>query len=463
MNMTARLVPGATTVTTNARYYALHGLVALEAQRQNLDLDGAYRLLRRCEVVVAGASIAHPDPIAGTPHGYDALLPQLHSQGYLDVGELSVPQSGYANPRSGFLGPYLGSELTLGILASTTLEPGPRAEDGVLRSGFPGLFELAGQDQVAMVELEGHPQLAIGAARSTPDGAWLAHLLCGVGIEEPTRLDATRRGTIQLLARAAAVSNDQSIVSAFRSLVAYGPGARTDPVASRIPEVEPWRGTLFRHDSVGAWRQLWAWLVRQINGLTAPSEIVEATVSALPTGRLDVFLNALPEIMDSAGEPAPAEEQVRSQAWTVPQESLALLALGAARVDELDGHARAALVGDERRPAVLSPMWVRQWIDDRREYAISDVADELVRVMLDRARRIALHKMEVRSDGHVWLRSRVQESGEMLYKIGEEGSGNVGLRLSQLAGILAALGVLDWEHSGWSVTDTGLELLGVDG
>ena len=134
MNMTARLVPGATTVTTNARYYALHGLVALEAQRQKLDLDGAYRLLRRSEVVVAGASIAHPDPIAGTPHGYDAVLPQLHSQGYLDVGQLSVPQSGYANPRSGFLGPYLGSELTLGILASTTLEPGPRAEDR--RSSF---------------------------------------------------------------------------------------------------------------------------------------------------------------------------------------------------------------------------------------------------------------------------------------------------------------------------------------
>ena len=33
LNMTASLVPGATTVTTSARYYTLHGAVALEAER----------------------------------------------------------------------------------------------------------------------------------------------------------------------------------------------------------------------------------------------------------------------------------------------------------------------------------------------------------------------------------------------------------------------------------------------
>lgn len=100
LNMTAKLVPGATTVTINARYYALHGLVAQEAERRGLDLAGAYELLRRCKVVVAGTSVVHPDKVAGPPHGYDRAHPQLHRDGDLDVAALSVPQTGYAKPRS---------------------------------------------------------------------------------------------------------------------------------------------------------------------------------------------------------------------------------------------------------------------------------------------------------------------------------------------------------------------------
>lgn len=60
MNMTARLVPGATTVTTGARYYSLHGYVAHEAEHRGLDAAAALELLRRCEVVVAAASETHP-------------------------------------------------------------------------------------------------------------------------------------------------------------------------------------------------------------------------------------------------------------------------------------------------------------------------------------------------------------------------------------------------------------------
>jgi len=37
MSMTDRLVPGVTTVTLNARYYCLHGLIAAEAKRRGLD------------------------------------------------------------------------------------------------------------------------------------------------------------------------------------------------------------------------------------------------------------------------------------------------------------------------------------------------------------------------------------------------------------------------------------------
>lgn len=73
LNMTASLVPGATTVTTSARYYTLHGAVALEAERLQLGVVERLELPRRCEVVMPAASIVHPAPNAGTIHGYDVV------------------------------------------------------------------------------------------------------------------------------------------------------------------------------------------------------------------------------------------------------------------------------------------------------------------------------------------------------------------------------------------------------
>ncbi len=463
LNMTAKLVPGATTVTINARYYALHGLVALEADRRGLDREATSDLLRRCEVVVAGASVVHPNATAGFAHGHDKVKPRLGADGALDVAGLSTPKSGYAMPRWGFLGPYVGSELTLRILAGTSLEPGSRLDANALREGFPGLFELASQDTVTMPELTSAEALAIGVSSSAPDGAWLARLLCAVAVDDESKVDLTRRGTIRLLARAATVAPGPSITSSFRDLVAYGAGLQTDPVAASTPEAEAWRGTLFRHDSVGAWRRLWAWLVRQINGHTTPTEIIAAMVAALPGGTLADFLDDLPPTVDPLGDPAQAEDLKRGEGLEVPTECLALLALGAQRTRELTGHARAALVGAEARPTVLSPLWMDRWLEDRTGMAMPDVADELVTLLLDRSQRIAMRKMRVGKDGRIWLPTRVHERGDFLYKIGDEGSGNVGLRLDQLAGILAALGVLDRDRAGWSVTAMGDELLDVAG
>ncbi len=47
MSMVDNLVPGVTTVTLNARYYALHGLVAAEARRNDLSEPEAVDLVRR--------------------------------------------------------------------------------------------------------------------------------------------------------------------------------------------------------------------------------------------------------------------------------------------------------------------------------------------------------------------------------------------------------------------------------
>ena len=59
MSMVDRFVPGVTTVTLNARYYALHGLVAAETQRNDLSEPQAVDLMRRAEVVIGAVSARH--------------------------------------------------------------------------------------------------------------------------------------------------------------------------------------------------------------------------------------------------------------------------------------------------------------------------------------------------------------------------------------------------------------------
>jgi hypothetical protein len=56
MRMAELLVPGVTTVTPHARYYALHALIAVEAARRGLAEGQIQDLLRRAEVVVAAVS-----------------------------------------------------------------------------------------------------------------------------------------------------------------------------------------------------------------------------------------------------------------------------------------------------------------------------------------------------------------------------------------------------------------------
>lgn len=458
LNMTASLVPGATTVTTSARYFTLHGAVALEAERRSLEATQRLELLRRCEVVMAAASIVHPAPEAGTVHGYDRLM-RLAPRGTFDVDRLATPKQGYADPVAGFLGPYNGSELTLGILAEGTLAPGRRLDSRVLASGFEGLFDLARQRTVTAEELRSVPGLSIGAVGESDDGAWLARQMCAVDLPEATTADTTRAGTVRLMAHVARIAPSRSIVTSFRQAIAYGPVLRNDAVVRCVPEAEPWRGVLLRHDSVGAWRQLWAWLVDTIDGPTRRTELVDKLADALPGETLGEFERGLPPTIDAARNPLDAESAVRGEPWPIPRVALALVVLGARRADELDGTSRSAFVGNERRVAVLSPLWMAQWVDNRRRVHLRDVAAELTGVLLDRAQRIAMGKMRMRGD-RMWLPSVVGERGEFLYTVGREGRGNVGLRLEQLAGLLRGLGVLTATEDGWTLGPRGQQFLG---
>ena len=458
MNMTAQLVPGATTVTTSARYFTLHGAVAVEAARRSLALPERLALLRRCEVVMAAASIVHPSPAAGTVHGYDAIMTKSGGERF-DLAALATPKLGYSDAQAGFLGPYLGSELTLGILGDGNLVPGARLDEDALAVGFEGLFELADREAVTSADLDGCAHLSIGAVADSRDGDWLAHQLCAVGLVDPVTSDRTRAGTVRLLVHAATSTTSDDLVAAFRRMVAYGPQLRADPIVSTIPEAEPWRGALFRHDSVGAWRRLWAWLTDAIDGPTLRGELETKLAESLPDLTLDAFDKQLPPTMDAHGDPIDAESIVRAGQHKLPAESLALILLGARRAAELTGVSRSALVGNERKVAVLSPLWVTDWAENRRGMHLRDVARELTDVLLDRAQRIALSKMRMRN-GRMWLPSVVGERGGYLYTVGREGRGNVGLRLEQLAGILRGVAVLELASGKWQLGTRGEELLG---
>ena len=458
MNMTARLVPGATTVTTGARYYSLHGYVAHEAEQRGLDGAAALELLRRCEVVVAAVSETHPAPSLPAPHGAGVVGNWLRRDGYVDLTGLSTPKSGYAQPERGFLGPYLGSEITMGILDGQ-LTPGQRYDHDAVAPGFEGLLDLAAEPRLGSSELSSAAHLAVGAAAQQPDGRGFARLLTGQS-DPVDRADVVRRNTIRILARSLLLSDTRRPVDAVRSVVAYGEHARADPVLSQIPEVNPWRGVLYRHESVGAWRRLWAEMVDEITGSVPRSHIVDFVADSLGAGSLQSFLDQLPATLDGLGNPAPAELEVRSQGLNTPFESLALLAIGAQRANEVEGTVRSAFVGDEKRLVVLSPLWVQQWIDDRRGWALADIAADLVDVMFSRARRIAMRKMRINEDGHVWLPTVIREEGGLLSKTSSEGRDNVGLRLDQLHGILLALGIVSG-HSEAALTELGQELLDV--
>lgn len=457
LNMTAELVPGATTVTTSARYYTLHGAVALEAERRQLDLPARLELLRRCEVVMAAASIINPSQTAGTVHGLDAILKK--SSGVLfDVETLSTPKIGYSDAQYGFLGPYLGSEMTLGILSDGSLTPGQRVASSSFGNAFEGLFDLARQDQISKEALQSASHLAIGHLGVSEDGEWLARQLCVSGLSHLHDGDHARAGTVRLLVRSLELEPSRRVLDSFRKVVSYGSWARVDPVVSSIPEVQPWRGTLFRHDSVGAWRQLWAWLVDAINGPTRKEELIEKFAAHLPDMTLSAFVRDLPPIVDSSGDPFDAESLVRGQDRTVPSQSLGLLILGSQRAKEMTGRSRGALVGKEQRVAVLSPLWMAEWVASRSGVHLGDVASQLTDVLLDRAKRIAMNKMRIRN-GKMWLPSVVAERGEFLYTVGKEGRGNVGLRLEQLAGLLQGVGVLELVGESLALSTRGTELL----
>lgn len=461
IRMVALLVPGATTVTPHSRYYALHALAGLEAERRGLDRAGTLELLRRCEVVLGGISVLHSHSGFPRAHGADVIAPHLAQHQSLDILGLNEPRKGaYVEAQAGYWSPYIGSELLLQIIDNGRSPlPGPRCDSSAVRAGLDGLLELAARDEVPTEELRRASHLCLCAGGSHLDGAWLRRLLCAPPADDRTsvtQVDAARRETSQLLARVIAHHGEvESVTSTFRQTVAFGQFVDEDDRVARLGVTQPWRGLLLRHYSVGAWRRIWSWLVDQVEDLTPPTELTDAFADSLPDTTVRGFVDDLPAL-SAEGAPSPAEEAARALDWSLPARELAVLAIGALRAEQLSGAAHEAFAG---RDFELAPQWMARRLEARADQSLRDFGTQLTEVLLVRARRVAMLKIRRGRDGRLALPTRLHERGGNLYRTSREGSGDVGLRVAQLTTVLAGVGVFGWGENGWRLTDEGRDAL----
>jgi hypothetical protein len=463
--MTASLVPGCTTVTINARYYTLHAHLAHVAADRKLDWPAKQRLIRRAEVVMAAATLqqASTDGTGTHPHGGDRIVGAVRD-GLVRIDELSKPGRYTAN-QSGFWPVYVGSELTLGLIANTSFEPGARADRVALAAGFEHIVDCAEQATLTAGELGELVHLSVDAAVTGSDGELLARLFCAHHLDLERPSDRTRRDTISIMARALAMTESGSADAAFRAIVGYGAGPRVDPVLNQIDEVWPWRGTLLRHQSVNSWRRAWAWLVgligadlANVDGHTSPQQLADAAVAAVhATGTVQQWLANLPPVVDEHGDPIDAESEVGARSLSEFERALNIIALGGERVGTLDGTAQVAFEGPRR--AVLDPVWVREHFHSALAQPMPDFVHDLTHEIINRAERVAHRKARIQRDGTYRIPSRVHRHAGNLWKTSDEGRGNVGLRVNELARNLAAVGVLARQGGSLRLTDYGAGLL----
>ncbi|MFC5066353.1 hypothetical protein ACFPBZ_29405, partial [Actinomycetospora atypica] len=243
---------------------------------------------------------------------------------------------------------------------------------------------------------------------------------------------------------------------------AYGPLADEDPVLRAEDRTLGWRGLLLRRHSVGAWRQLWADLVAFVikNGPVTRNDLYGWACSRVPDQTVAGLLYDLAPVVDADGHPAPAESAVPSGLGPVGA-NVAVLMLGAQRLPTLHGVTRTAFLGGSRsqRGVFLDPAWVGRRIEDQRDHSVRDLVRVVVDDMLAQSRRIALRKVQV-TNGRLQVFSRLHERNDVYTARHHEGSGNVGLRIDQLAAIALQLGLIE-DTAEQAVSARGIELLGL--
>ncbi|MET7965439.1 hypothetical protein [Micromonospora sp. NPDC005305] len=463
------LVPGVSTVTRYARYYSLYWALAAHAERNGLDREACQRLVRRAEVAMARISQEYDDPDhpLGLAHGVDAIA-RLAPESGKEFSVADGTGSGSYSPRTwGFWSQYNGPSVTLGTV---------RVDSGELHAGrhrcppevarmYAPLIEVAECRDGLSLPSAALRRLGLQHDRGTPDLEPLSSLFSATldGRHEPaawTGDDRTRRATLRILARSWQLNPSAVTWSeAFAAGVAYGSAARKDPLLASEDRTAAWRGVVLRHHSVGAWRHLWAAVVNEVlrAEIASRSQLHEWITGQLPGSTVAELEAGLPAIADRHGDPLAAEDELlRNDSGLVTD--VALLLLGARRLDSLTGLALQTFKG--KRPTYLDPTWMAQLRREFGQRSVAELGRRLVDDMLAQSRRVALRKVKFNPDGTISLFSRLHERNGAYFADSGEGSGNIGLRIHQLAEIAVQVGLLtpDPEEP---VTPRGQRLLAV--
>lgn len=459
MNAVDALVPGATTVTANAQYYALHAHVAAHASSHGLTLTAAQALLRRVEVAMCGISAlhltttgsGHPEWLP-QPHGFNVVWGRYRRDNVVDVRALAAPQV-YAQPWWGFLAAYRGSEMRLKILArANEFALGERVDADRVAAGLTGLIALAQVDDLTEARLKAHEDLCLCRLAERSDGAWLAERFAARN--ETGHYDATRRSTLRMLDRCMALDVVSRPTVDVTRILCFDPHTYEDPVLGSLPVVPQWRGLMLRNYSVRAWRDLWAWMVNGIDGLSPRQSVGHRLAEQFDASQtVRGFRRSLPATRTQSGSPAAAELDDLLAAQPTAPRLLGLLALGAQRANELTGDELHGFQGHnvDDIHEELAPAWLSSRLDDWADRPMPDFTRWLADVMINRSQRLALAKARPNAkDGIMKIPTRIHLRDGFIFKDSPESGGPASLRLDQLASICGGMGLFDRSQGRWA-------------
>lgn len=466
LGMVDTLLPGVSTLTRFARYYTLYWALADFAEEHALDRDTCRTVLRRAEVLLAWVSLENDGPVKA--HGADAVRTLLDRG---DTESMAEPGAGSYSPRQwGFWSQYNGPSVTLGTVTvdGGALRPGRHPCPASVERMYRDLLRLVASRPARADDIPRFSELAMDN-HDTPDVTALRGLLTAseAGHHDPDDWngdDRTRRASLRVLARSAQLHpGTLDWVTMLRDVVAYGDHVHTDPVLSPEDRALAWRGTLLRHQSVGAWRRLWAGLVEQVRdaaGSASRADLHDWVSAAVPDVTVRQFVANSPDTTDANGNPLPAEEQVYGDYGAISAE-LAVLLLGSLRNDELSGRALQAFLGHRRgRGQFLDPEWVAYRHQEHETQTMQTFGRAIVDDMLAQSRRVAQRKLKVDASGRMTLFSKLHERNGRYFAENVEGSGNVGLRIEQLGTLARQLGLIESDQR-HVVTGLGAQTLGL--
>lgn len=445
-------LPGVTTVTRGARYYALHGLVAQIGQDESLDEAEVLDVLRRSEALLAYVTDRHTtskdhDPATPSPHGIDAIHRSALSADGMD---LVTAAATYSTARWGFSNAYRGSELTLKILSPEGFLPGDWYEPGRAASALTNLVETARTTDRVSPEQAAHLGPAcLCQMAGEEDATWLAHLLSGDPDADLTK--PTMGGLLWQFGRTVAIATQSAQVRdahSFADLLMFDPGLRERTDAAGLVAARRWRGALLRKESVHALRRLWKYLNDLVGGARPVQELVEAFADRLPAQKLSDFRAGLPQALDGAGRPRAAERELDDlddlERW------LAVLLIGSSRLgsfsqEEAHGFSRGERV--EGQWEELSPGWIHQMADRYQAQSLPDLGRMLATTLIHRSQRVALWKSGYRKGRFIYP-ARLHVRDGIAVQVYAETAPEPATRIPQYLSIATQAGIFEQGSTG---------------